>query len=206
MTEHVNVTDPNNHEPKGASIAVADTVYISDGAGSGSWSNIDTVLDLGIQIASRTTNLSTANHIPTPNDTALQVTFDSLVSTDDMDITAAGVATIKIKGTYLFEAIGRVGRTTSVGVSHILLRYKINGTPAGFTVAESLDSGDFSVPYRATAVIELDVGDTVMGEVLTDSSGINNGGLIAFTPVLVGWQPVPSAAVTFSRLVVGTIT
>lgn len=38
--EHKNIADPNIHEPKGASTAVNKTVYISDGAGSGSWSKI----------------------------------------------------------------------------------------------------------------------------------------------------------------------
>lgn len=35
--EHVTITDPNIHEPKGASTATANTVYISNGAGSGAW-------------------------------------------------------------------------------------------------------------------------------------------------------------------------
>ena len=35
--EHKNITDPDNHEPKGASIAVDGTAYVSDGAGSGAW-------------------------------------------------------------------------------------------------------------------------------------------------------------------------
>ena len=36
-TEHKNITDPNIHEPKGVSTAAAKRVYVSDGAGSGSW-------------------------------------------------------------------------------------------------------------------------------------------------------------------------
>lgn len=35
--EHNVITDPNVHEPKGISIAAADKVYVSDGAGSGAW-------------------------------------------------------------------------------------------------------------------------------------------------------------------------
>lgn len=35
--QHSDVTDPLIHEPKGASSAAANTVYVSDGAGSGSW-------------------------------------------------------------------------------------------------------------------------------------------------------------------------
>lgn len=35
--EHVDIDDPNIHEPKGASAASVDTVYVSNGAGSGTW-------------------------------------------------------------------------------------------------------------------------------------------------------------------------
>ena len=37
MVEHVSITDPEIHEPKGASTATVDQVYIADGAGSGTW-------------------------------------------------------------------------------------------------------------------------------------------------------------------------
>jgi len=36
--EHVNITDPEIHEPKGlAAVTTANETYLSDGAGSGSW-------------------------------------------------------------------------------------------------------------------------------------------------------------------------
>ena len=35
--EHVNIADPNIHEPKGVATAAVDTVYYANGAGSGSW-------------------------------------------------------------------------------------------------------------------------------------------------------------------------
>lgn len=37
MPEHVNITDPNLHEPKGVSSAAAGKVYVADGLGSGAW-------------------------------------------------------------------------------------------------------------------------------------------------------------------------
>jgi hypothetical protein len=39
MAEHNTLTDPELHEPKGISTALAGTVYEADGAGSGSWVN-----------------------------------------------------------------------------------------------------------------------------------------------------------------------
>ena len=54
MVEHVTITDPNIHEPKGVASASANQVYVADGAGSGSWEdssegsivNVETAADL----------------------------------------------------------------------------------------------------------------------------------------------------------------
>lgn len=48
-TEHSVAADPEIHEPKGASTAVAGTVYVSDGAGSGSWTQVEPA---GVDLAS----------------------------------------------------------------------------------------------------------------------------------------------------------
>lgn len=40
-TEHNTITDPEIHEPKGASTALAGQVYVSNGAASGSWGQIE---------------------------------------------------------------------------------------------------------------------------------------------------------------------
>lgn len=41
MVEHVSITDPNIHEPKGVTSATADTVYVADGSGSGAWEQLN---------------------------------------------------------------------------------------------------------------------------------------------------------------------
>lgn len=41
--EHVDITDPEIHEPKGASTATANQVYVADGAASGTWQKIKNV-------------------------------------------------------------------------------------------------------------------------------------------------------------------
>lgn len=40
--QHELITDPKIHEPKGASTASANTVYVANGSGSGSWSALTT--------------------------------------------------------------------------------------------------------------------------------------------------------------------
>ena len=41
MPEHVDIVDGKRHEPKGASTAIAETVYVADGAGSGTWKGVE---------------------------------------------------------------------------------------------------------------------------------------------------------------------
>lgn len=40
MVEHVDITDPELHEPKGIAAATVDQVYVANGAGSGAWEKI----------------------------------------------------------------------------------------------------------------------------------------------------------------------
>ena len=44
MPEHSAITDPNIHEPKGVATATSGTVYVANGAGSGSWSGVNSLL------------------------------------------------------------------------------------------------------------------------------------------------------------------
>lgn len=40
--QHSSITDPNIHEPKGVNTAAANTAYLADGAGSGTWGKVPT--------------------------------------------------------------------------------------------------------------------------------------------------------------------
>jgi hypothetical protein len=59
LPNHATQTDPYLHEPKGASTAVAGTVYISDGAGSGSWGSPSAASPTGSVIGSSYTMVQT---------------------------------------------------------------------------------------------------------------------------------------------------
>jgi hypothetical protein len=58
MPEHKDVSANNIHEPKGAAAAAADTVYVADGAGSGSFTAINN-LNL-VQLHGHIVDISTA--------------------------------------------------------------------------------------------------------------------------------------------------
>jgi hypothetical protein len=49
IIQHVDITDPQVHEPKGASTATVDAVYLSDGAGSGAWEYPDYTLEVDVE-------------------------------------------------------------------------------------------------------------------------------------------------------------
>ena len=50
-SQHATITDPNVHEPKGAVAAAINTVYVSDGAGSGHWRKPPYTMTYAIQDA-----------------------------------------------------------------------------------------------------------------------------------------------------------
>lgn len=110
MTEHVDIADPNIHEPKGVAAATANTVYVADGAASGSWakitsSNIDTTSIFNtnkFHIQLRITDISTASFVLVPLPVACTLTrvttaLEGAIATADATITltnSTGPATI----------------------------------------------------------------------------------------------------------------
>lgn len=48
--QHKNITDPDVHEPKGTSTALANQVYVADGAGSGSWTGTEDIFGNGVNV------------------------------------------------------------------------------------------------------------------------------------------------------------
>lgn len=45
--QHKNITDPEIHEPKGIAATSADSIYISNGSGSGTWTNFQQLTGTG---------------------------------------------------------------------------------------------------------------------------------------------------------------
>ena len=59
--EHKNIPDAGRHEPKGASTAAAGSVYVSDGAGSGSWTDLTKYYTLSAEVDASTTKYVVAS-------------------------------------------------------------------------------------------------------------------------------------------------
>lgn len=90
MVEHVTITDPEIHEPKGASSANSGEVYVANGAGSGSWTDPKTVVP--VMISGVIFDVSTAEvvYIPLPfagTVTKLTTVLKAAINTADSTIT-----------------------------------------------------------------------------------------------------------------------
>jgi len=103
--EHADITDAERHEPKGASTAAVNTVYLSDGAGSGAWalpSSVHVAADITLGKTTNNTTATTCTSLDTyypiggtwATESASGITID----------TATGKFTIVTPGDYLFEA------------------------------------------------------------------------------------------------------
>lgn len=96
MAEHVDLLDPNIHEPKGISTASSGTVYVSNGAGSGSWTSQSwgNILSREIALTAKISDVSTASSIYTVAPYAGTVTkiycvIDGTLATADATITTS---------------------------------------------------------------------------------------------------------------------
>ena len=222
--QHKDLTGTSLHEPKGADSASSGTVYVSDGAGSGSWndppmiglsgSSADTIpKSNGAGSVSWVSNKVITDNIlirgssitqyPTALDTPLQLVFGPAFSTTEFDISAAGAITCNVTGSYVFKFNYRFARTSSTGVAIIVLRYLVNGTMIGTPITCELTSIGTVVPYAVTVPFHITAGDVITIEILRDSTGNNDGGLAPFTATLAGWGTADSATVQIDKMRVG---
>lgn len=132
--QHVNITDPQIHEPKGASTASAGTVYLADGSGSGAWQVIPvTSLNWPAIQAEIQSDL---------DDGSLDVTGDLYLTAVIEDISTAGSVILPI-----------IDNCTVVGAS-VVLGGPITVADASISFKNSSGAGmgtPVTVPYASSA-------------------------------------------------------
>lgn len=147
---------------------------------------------------------SPTSQIPVALGTPLQVSFGALVTTPQIDLSAAGAFTCKIAGQYRFVFSAQAGRVGGAGVVNLFLRLLKNGAQIGNTSLARLDNAATIVPLRFIVTFTLAAGDVLVAQIVQDSSGIaGSGGLYAVTPATAGWGASPSAAVAVSQITSG---
>lgn len=190
MVEHVSITDPNIHKTKGVASAANGTVHAAN-AGDGTWVlpyTLSTTRKLQVLQGSQA-----ANQLIASADTPQTVLFGGLQALADINLAATGIITINTTGYYEFKFNLSFGRTTGTGISTIFSRLLIGGVATGFTQVVKLDTPDITVPFQADFTRFMTAGETVSIEIMRDSVGLADGGLIAVTPTDPAFTPAPSA-------------
>mgnify|MGYP000111791500 CR=1 FL=1 len=181
--EHKNITDPDNHEPKGISTAVTDTIYVADGIGGGSWerSGMSDHAEMAI------TNNATA--------TAVTAAVDATLNTDtDYTKITAGWASTHLSGiTFnVDELVAAVDgdykidfwATVKIPLNNnfIGIKYAINDT-APYSLQKIISQSVTANDYRnlfASAIVTLSATNTVsiyLAGTKTDNLVIEEGGM-----------------------------
>ncbi len=199
MPLHKDLTGADLHEPKGASTASANTVLKADGSGGTSF-----VLPItlnNIQYSSVITASRSANILPSATDTPVPATFDSNASNSDVSIDSSGLITILTSGLYACTFNLNFGRTSATGTAYLAARLLKNGAQFGFTQGATLSDQVNSRPMQANLEISASASDTLKVEILRDSAGVNEGGLIAIPITPAGWGDIPSYWVRIRKIV-----
>lgn len=197
-TEHRLIPDAERHEPKGASTATAGHVLASNGDGSTSF--VDPLTLENIEVVSTLSNFNSANINPSGTDTPVVAGFSSTVSNSDITMDSSGLITVNATGLYNFNFNLNFGRSSSSGTAITVARLLINDVQFGFTQGIVQTATANTRPVRIDLFLELTAGDQLKVQVMRDSGGTNDGGLLAQAVVNSAWGDVPSYFVRASRV------
>ena len=198
MPEHVSITDPNIHEPKGVASAQAGTAYIATGAGSGQWQkpriSVERVLE----------GASYVDQNPTGTDTPMQIEFGAAqnTSSDPVELSATGAITINETDTYFIKVALQLGRAGASGTSRMFVRVLADGVQVGRSIFAKIDDAETTNYFDDDTRITLPAGTVLTFELIRDSSGNDSGGLVFADPTPVGWNNAASAFIRVERQVV----
>ena len=197
MVEHVDIVDSERHEAKGASTASVNQVLHSKGDGTTEFKFVDynnlvnkPVLDGYSFVLS---GASTSSQSPVATNTPIKVSFGSGQAATDATLAADGTLTFNTSGQYLLTVFLRFGRTSGAGAAILFNRVVYNGAQALNSNCVKLVDSEATIPFSATLLFDAAAGDEVYFQLMRDSAGINNGGLVATSPSLAGWSVSPSA-------------
>jgi hypothetical protein len=196
--QHRNITDAERHEPKGASIATIGQVLSSSGGGVTTFVNPNTLNNITLSSSLEASSL--VNQAPAAVDTPLQLNFGTSVANSDVSVSALGVVTILTAGVFFLTVNLNLGRTTNVGISTVAVRLLVNDVATGFVQVNKIDTSVNIVPFHDTILRKFSINDTIKIQILRDSSGANDGGVISVDPVLAGWSNSVSAAVRIQKI------
>lgn len=197
MVEHVSITDPYIHEPKGASTAANGKVMKANGDGSTSWV-FPKVLDN--VVFNTLFNSNQSNILPSAVDTPVIAGFSATVSNSFVTIDSSGTITCNSAGYYAIKFSYNFGRSTSTGNAVLAARVLVNDVQVGYTRSAVLATNNNSRYTEDVVYLDLNLGDVVKVQIMRDSSGTNDGGLYAIGITPAAWTDVPSFSVAVTKM------
>ncbi len=162
--QHSSLTDPNLHEPKGISTASANQLYLSNGSGSGTWTNANRFPGTGWGKYTNTTYVGTTALAVSTTPVLLPFTTNDNVSQLPISLTGTTSSLMNLSTeTLQFVAAGDLHSITLT-----MEVYSTSGTPVtmDITLFGSSDGSSYATLLGETTV-NLAKG---AGQVITESS------------------------------------
>lgn len=199
--QHVSLPDALLHQPKGAASAAVDTWMRANGDGTTSFTPLPTFELIGTDVL---VSESTVDQLLVNEDDQATVAFGpAAISTGgSVSIDANGVITFNETGLYSLSVRGFFGRTSSAGVSTVLVAGFLNGVQSDSTVPVNLDDDDvgFDVSVTDSRVVYLPAGTTLDYRIYLENDAGGEAGLITSTHAGTGFDATPSAKITIRKL------
>jgi hypothetical protein len=151
MVAHASLTGADLHEPKGVASASADTVYVANGAGSGTWEKIsaDSIDSTSVknvnkfQYLYRFEDIGTVKSVYLPIKNACTLTSVTVIS-QSTPTTASTVLTFKNNGS---STIGTVTVTTAAAPATFTMSSPVNTALSANTYLQiDTDGGAANTP------------------------------------------------------------
>lgn len=158
--QHSTLSDPNLHEPKGASTAAANGVYLSNGSGSGTWTAVNRLPGTGWGQYSNALYVGT--NVLAISTTEVLVPFDTNANVTQLPISLTGTTSSLMNlstETLQFVSAGDLHSITltytvySVATSPASMDLKIYGSSDGTTYSTLLGESTVSLIKGAGQVV-----------------------------------------------------
>ena len=191
--QHSSLSDPEIHEPKGASTALSGQFLKADGSGGTVWDGVD-YSEVGNTPSTKNIQTleleaySNSDQLPTGTDAPLNIKFDTASSTL-ISIDADGVCTASLSDqrTFLVDVSLNIGVKGGDGTATNLYVSKlVNGSVEDTPIQLMTDSVDNIQTLSHSFLWTPFNGNTLQYQLVRDSASEGQGGLYKFTPALTG--------------------
>lgn len=162
--QHSSLTDPNLHEPKGIAAASANQLYLSNGSGSGTWTNANRFPGTGWGKYTNTTYVGTTALAISTTPVLIPFTTDDTVSQIPISLTGTTSSLMNLSS----ETLQFVSAGDLHSITLTMKVYSTSGTPVTMDVIlyGSSDGSTYNTLLGETTV-NLAKG---AGQVITESS------------------------------------